>query len=89
MPVQSTNKSDVRAQFSYHLTRAYDKGTHESGAQGCLQMLNQLAPQLEAANSILKAMTDVNAVKIAKEQLGVPKNPVAYKFHASLFGMMA
>lgn len=52
-------------------------------------MLNEHAPSLDAASAIIKALTDTKAVTIAKEQQGVPKNPVAFQFHASLFGLMA
>jgi hypothetical protein len=78
---------EIEREFNSHLSRVYDRGAHSSGTQGCQQMINDYSNNAEIATVFIRALTDKNVPRIAKEESGVV-NFQFMSFHASLFGYM-
>ena len=82
------NLNEIEQEFNRHLARVYDRGAHNSGTQGCINMINQYAGNLDASTIFLRALTNKNVTLIGKSQGGT-LNFQFMQFHVSLFGHMA
>jgi len=86
----AANIGDIEIEFNKHLARVYDKGSYNSGTQGCQKMINDYSDSnasMEVASLFLRALMDKNASNCAKGSGSSQFQ--AQSFHASLFGFMA
>lgn len=82
------NLNEIQDEFNRHLSRVYNRGSHDSGVQGCQKMIGEYCSSVEVATVFLKSLMDKNVTQISKDsnQFQIFQ---FLAFHASLFGFMA
>ena len=62
--------NDIEIEFNSHLARVYDRGSINSGVQGCHKMINEFAGNAQVGSVFLRALMDKGAVTAAKSKSG-------------------